>query len=364
MKRKVKRFIEVLIFLMIVAFAFEKVSLICKVYGKGYDDTRSSALFYYLPKNSVDVIFLGDSKSFTTYINKQIYDESGIASATLAGSSSSIINCYYELKEAFVKQKNCKVVVMDVQTFRNSLCSETFSTKPLSVLSSLPSMPELSINKWRCYFDMKQLNYGAISQVDITDIIGITQYRQDFDRKNDIKKLTNLIVNPSAEFKMLGYFPLNSGMIMQIDEIKILNESDDVIDLANTMEYKYFLDIYSLCKSNNCELIFTNLPYCGKRNDKYITKQVEEIANNLNIKYIDFFNLVDEIGIEKEIDYMDEIHFNFWGAKKITSYMAKYLLNNFKFEDHSKSDIHSLWNEDFDYSKYDEELKKNLVNIK
>lgn len=357
MKNKIKRIIECLIFVAIFVCLFEKASLIVKVYGKGYENTRNSALFYYLPRNTVDVIFLGDSRSFTTYVNKDIYDNSGITCATLSGASSSIINCYWELKEAFTRQKKVKLVIMDIQTIRNSICAEDFNDRPLAIISGLTPMPETSLNKWMCYLDIKRNKFGAYDKMTIYDAIGLVLYREDTERVYSLSELVNLMFMPEKEFKMFGYYPLNKGVVYPLEELKIVNNTNDRYEFIYSKEYEYFNKILNLCKCNNCELLLTNLPFYGSNNDKYVTEQVEKYVKENRIEYIDYFGLTDKTGIDLSTDFMDQIHFNYLGAKKITNYITKYLISTNKFYDHRGDNKYILWeNNRYDYKQYENEL--------
>lgn len=327
MKRKIIRTIESLVFIILFIISFDKLSFITKVYGIREDDVRNLAFSYVLPKNSVDVVFLGDSHVFTTYINEDIFNETGIRSTTVASSMGSIVNCYWELKEFFSRQKNVKYVVMDIQTFRNTLCDSEFKEKPLSIVSSFPNMPELSIYKWACYFDIKVNKYGASEKINLFDVIGLLQYRDDLDRNYNANNLFNLLFNPSKEYKNIGYIPLGASNTMSMSNKKIMNEGM-YIDFFQTIEYDYLEKIKKLCDKHNCKLIFTNTPYFenDEIEDRGIKPQMISWCKKNNIQYLDYYDNKDEIGLDLDTDFMDCNHFNYNGAVKTTKYFSQYLV--------------------------------------
>lgn len=75
---------------------------------------------------------------------------------------------------------------------------------------------------------------------------------------------------------------------------------------------------------------------------------------------IDFYDHLDEIKLDLSIDYYDESHVNYGGAKKITSFLIDYLKENYTLEDHRSDRKYDLWNQNkYDYNILDMQIKEN-----
>lgn len=101
-----------------------------KAYDYNGEETSRFPNFYKLPKNSLDVLFLGTSHVREAFIPQKLYDNYGITSYNLGSSDQPPVLSYYWLKEA-LKTQHPKVVVFDVSI----------------VLSYRASLPEANVRK-------------------------------------------------------------------------------------------------------------------------------------------------------------------------------------------------------------------------
>lgn len=98
MKKTIIEIVKIVSFFVIFLFLFQRVSWCVSVYGTDvYNADRRSCLFFALPRNTVDVMFVGTSHVYCSYIPQQIYNDTGITSACLATSSQSYANSYWLL---------------------------------------------------------------------------------------------------------------------------------------------------------------------------------------------------------------------------------------------------------------------------
>ena len=88
-----KRILIWLVGILLFFFLLDRFSRIIRVWGTDPGDPdRRTTLFYDLPKDRVDCVFAGSSHSYCTFIPKQLFEDAGIASASLATSSQSMQN--------------------------------------------------------------------------------------------------------------------------------------------------------------------------------------------------------------------------------------------------------------------------------
>ena len=73
--------------------------------------------YYELPKNSIDVLFLGDSSIYKGVSPMEIYDKTGIASYNYSVSSARIYLLYYILQDAYKYQKPSVIMIDPLTLF-------------------------------------------------------------------------------------------------------------------------------------------------------------------------------------------------------------------------------------------------------
>ena len=354
MKTVWKRIIEVILFIFLLACAFSKASLLVVSFGKGLDNDRNGRLFYELPADSLDIMFAGDSHVFHSFIPQMIFEETGATSAVMASSSQSIINTYWGIKETLKKQ-DLKFVVIDAHSIE---CTLRRGGSFLHFVSGALILPDLSLNKIRCYRDLKNSGYGMANELKYEDVVGFLQYRQDYERTSmSLPELANLLIDPKKEFKTFGYYAVSD--ITPVEKLTPGERYDDVA-FEETISYEYLLKIIDLCKENGIQLIITKVPFSSSSGNLNTYDAIFKIAKERSVDVIDFYDHLDEIKLDLSIDYYDESHVNYGGAKKITSFLIDYLKENYTLEDHRGDRKYDLWNQNkYDYNILDMQIKEN-----
>ncbi|MDD6305400.1 MAG: hypothetical protein PUA75_00390, partial [Clostridiales bacterium] len=111
MKKVFKRMIAVVLFLTLLAGTIGGVNWLFRL--KATDGCYPMQMFYKQEKNTIDVLCLGSSHTYTNINPAVLWDEYGIASYDLAGSNQPFWNSYYYFKEA-LKYQTPELVVLDV----------------------------------------------------------------------------------------------------------------------------------------------------------------------------------------------------------------------------------------------------------
>lgn len=323
-KRKLSFLVRLIIFIIIAGFMLQKASLIVHVWGTEQGDPdRRSRLFFTLPKDSVDCLFVGTSHIYCSFIPQQIYEKTGLRSASIATSSQSYQNSYWLLKEALKKQ-HPKYVIMDIHSVTTP-ADENVKNFRLHYTSGVSILPDLSINKILAYLDIKYHNEDWVENMTVYDAYGFLEYRNDYERvQYSLKELAHLLTDPKKEFTTLGFHP--STEIYPIEELVPGYSSDKYIDFYQTQEYEYLAKIQTLLEENEIQMILVRAPYTMPDfDDMHLSEQAIAWAENENIPFIDFFLLTDELGIDLAADFKDSDHLNQNGAQKVTTYLAQYL---------------------------------------
>lgn len=108
----------------------------------------------------------------------------------------------------------------------------------------------------------------------------------------------------------------------------------------------YYLDqIRLFCERKGIKLLLLKAPSVSPVWYDTWEDQVVEYADTYDLDYINYLDLVDEIGIDFATDTYDEgLHMNYQGAIKCADYLGNYLVTNYQLKDlHSDPQISEIW---------------------
>lgn len=259
------------------------------------------------PENTIDVIFMGDSESYSGFSPLQIWAEYGHTSYVCGTSAQRLCDTYALLQHVFEKQSPKLVVLETNCLFREAGLEGKSEDKALAAVSEY--FPVFRYHsRWKVYVPASAQKKSQISQ----------------------------------EKKMKG-FRLRETARPYKGELPYMKESSSIREVSETVE-KYIQKINRLCKDNGTALIFVSVP--SAKNWSYEKHNgVSKLAEENGLEYLDL-NLVEEIGIDWKKDTKDGgDHLNFEGAKKVTAYMGKYISEHYRLPDHRKDEAYQKWYE-------------------
>lgn len=265
-------------------------------------------------KNSLDVLFIGDSLGICSFSPMQLWQEQGLTSFSACQTREIVQETYAMLKTAFETQSP-QVVVLETNVFfrRNYMVKELVETAQTGVLQALPVF---------MYHDIWK-SVPAGNRYPREDFKGFKIYTE----KKAYKR--------------------GSYMETCADEGK--EEISPVTSL-------YMERILKLCEEHGAKFLMVSAP----SPDNYSMAKHEVLqayADAHGVTYVDMNLLTDELGINWKKDSMDKgDHLNIRGAKKVTAYMGKVLTERFELPDHRGDAEFEDWDEE--YKVYEKELKK------
>ena len=304
-------FLAIFVLLIVIAsFIFNPKDNTSKA---GMTEVRANGILSE-KENSIDVLVIGDSESYTSITPMELYEEYGIASYVMGSNAQKIYISYNFLLEALEHQKP-KMVILETNTFFRKLDD---SKKIIGIGERY--IPYIRFhNRWK---NLKLYDF----------------YRTPKYTNRNITK---------------GYYIIKETKSYNEANPKYMWPKKDRWELPEDEEY-YIKKIYQKCKENDIELVFYTAPniknwWQAKHNT------VQDLADELGIDYIDT-NLLPEIGINWITDTKDiGDHVNYYGAKKVTKYVGNYLKEK-GMPDHRDDPEYKNWDEDL------EEYKKILAD--
>ena len=109
--------------------------------------------------------------------------------------------------------------------------------------------------------------------------------------------------------------------------------------------WKYLDMMTELCEKEGIELLLIKAPSLYPYWYDEYEAQVEDYAAAHNLRYINFLELTDEIGIDYDTDTYDAgLHMNLSGAEKLSGYIGKVLVEDYGIEDRRKEkELSDIW---------------------
>ena len=277
------------------------------------------------PENTIDVLVLGDSESFNSYIPLELWNQYGFTSYVCGTPAQRISNSYEYLQYAFNKQRP-KIVILEA----NNLYTKN------GVVRRIKEYIDKKIPAFEYHDRWKSLSKEDFyKSPEYTEIVNDKGYRYS----NKVRKVKK---NKRENF-------------MQV------NENAKNIPGDNK---KHLKEIKDYCDKNNAKLILYNSPAPANWNyNKH--NGVEKLAKSLGVEYIDLNLKVDELKINWKKDSQEKKgeHLNYTGAMKVTNYLGNYLKSNNDLPDHRQDENYKSWDEAYvNFQKEIEDSKDKEVD--
>lgn len=290
-----------------------------------YPCSISMTNFFKEKKNSLDVLFIGDSNFYRGIMPTEIWKTSGITSYVIAIPSQGSWQAYYQLKQALLYQKP-KVIVFEI--------NQLTQTKPEKVDRDQRMLDSMMADPVRL---------EAVND-PINDMSADYQFSMVADtlrvQMNSLTGKTETVGSPSS-YK--GYIMTTS--IKPYNRVKNymqVNQNDFVIQKGSR---DYFDKIVHLCRENDISIVLTKLPSV-RECSTIAHNSAERFAQQYDIPYFDFTTDIKDNPVDMEHDTSDEGgHMNVFGAEKCSRAIASFLKERYTFEKHNDEEVIKSFND-------------------
>ncbi|MBR2027919.1 MAG: hypothetical protein IKA10_02865 [Oscillospiraceae bacterium] len=284
--------------------------------------SAATTLYEELDEDIVDVLFLGSSHCYSSINNAQLWDEHGIGAFDMVISGQDIASSYYYMREVF-KTQSPKLVCVELYgaTFENHAVTANIYRNALSFK----------------YSD----NF-----VNAVDAIAPEEEKMDYLLKWPIihtryRELVKEDFMPASPAYLGGN--VSETVVTDIGDLTVYSGSETKPLLKSSEEW--IQKMVDFAKENNAEICFFIAPYETDEDTHKQFRYAEQMLKKQNVPVVNFFDKIEEIGLDTHTDFADEGHTNRYGAEKITAYMGKYLKDNYTLPDRRGDETYALWEE-------------------
>ncbi len=329
---KKKPIIAVLIFLCLLVGGFWLVQKI--LMPKYIDDIIEGRLIseYYDNAGGNDVIFIGDCVVYENISPITRWEEYGITSYIRGSSQQLIWQSYYLLEETLTYEIP-DVVVFNVLAMKyNEPQSEAYNRLTLDGM-------RWSLSKWNSVL-------ASMTEEEdwITYLFPLLRYHSRWSELTT-EDFTDLFITKKS---------FHQGYLMRVD-VRPVTSYPTVVPLADYQfgetAYEYLDKIVALCEEYGIKLVLIKAPSISPYWYDEWEEQMETYAKEHDLLYINFLELIDEVGIDFSTDTYDNgLHLNLSGAEKLSSYFGAILQETYQLTDHrSEEDVAAIWQEKVDF---------------
>lgn len=308
-KRILKKALRIISFLMLLIVMLGGISRIVSPKDNRYMHNSTANGFLGEKPNSIDVLILGDSESFTSFSPMQIWRDYG-HTAYVCGTSRQYVQDTYTFLENFTQSQKPKVVVLEANLLYRAegRLSDVFRIAQNTVFRLLPVFEYH--NRW------KKLEIGDLHK------------SKHYSWRDELKG-----------------FRINGKIVPYEGPEQYMKYTDKAKRMPPVCTF-YFKKIAELCKDNGAQLLIVST--ASPANWSYEKHNgVEKLAKEYGLTYIDMNLMAAQLKIDWKKDTYDKgDHLNFYGAQKVTAYLGKYINDNFDIADNRGNEEFKHWDDD------------------
>lgn len=326
MIKRILKMTAFLLVLVLVLFTLQRV-LMPKYVSEAVDG-RLVAEYYDSAQNH-DVVFVGDCEVYENISPVKLWQDYGISSY-VRGSPQQLIWHSYYLMEETLRYETPKAFVFNVLSMKyGEPQNEAYNRLALDGM------------KW------SGSKAGSItaSMTEEEDFLSyVFPLLRFHSRWSELKAEDfEYAFKETPQLSINGYL-----MRIDVDGIDELRKGQELSDYTIAdICWEYLDKMRILCEENGVELILmkapTNIPQCYWYDQWDV--QVKDYAQKHGLRYYNFLEVTDEIGLDYNTDTYDQgFHLNLSGAEKLSTYFGKILVEELELIDHrADAEYEAVW---------------------
>lgn len=327
-KRRSKSIASVAIVLVAVVVVLALLQRL--VMPKYMGEVKEGALIgeYYDEDKDFDVVFIGDCEVYENFVPATLWENYGINSYIRGSAQQLIWQSYYLMEETLTYEKP-DVIVFNVLSLQyNEPQKEAYNRMTIDGMRWSPS-------KIKC---IQASMFESESFIEY--VFPILRYH---DRWSELEKEDFRYLFGAEKVGHNGYY-MQVGVepVVYIPEGKILGDYS-----FGENAWSYLDKMVALCEENDVELVLIKAPSLYPVWYPEWDEQVISYAEEHGLKYINFLEHTEEIGLDFSTDTYDAgLHLNLYGAVKLTDYFGAWLIEECDLGDRrGEEDLTQIWDD-------------------
>ena len=265
-------------------------------------------------ENTIDVLVLGDSESYSAITPMQIWKDAGYTAYVCGTSAQSLNYTSVLLRRAFEKQQP-KVVILETNAIYRKISSNQAVGTELANYFSVFQYH----NRWK--------------SLGLHDFTGKAKFTWTDDYKGYRYRTK---VDPARQKEYM-------------------KPTDKAAGIPN-LNIQYVREMKQFCDENGSRLVLVSTPSTVNWNFQR-HNGIQKLANDIGCEYMDLNLMNDRIQIDWSKDTRDKgYHLNHFGAVKVSRFLSEYLKETGLLTDHREDPAYAKWNDSL--KKYETVVEK------
>lgn len=300
--------------------------------------------FYEEPKNSLDVIFMGNSDVYRGISPITLWDKYGITSYNFVSSGQRMWTAYYMLEEC-LKYQSPKLIVLNMDSaFNESQSSESNYRKTFDNM-------RLSNNKIKA---IKDPTFKNSKEEILGYILPIIRYHSRWSELTDTD-FVEAFKNYKFSYKGMD---LTTDIVPYNNNFEYMERDNSNEEIGEKCS-KYLEKIIKLCKEKNIELLLIEIPSAESWSTDLSIKTADFAEKN-NLEFIDMNLTASEFDFDWKTDTSDGgDHLNVYGAEKVSTYLGKIIQDRYNIINHKNDENYAEWYKDSEIYHFDKQMLEN-----
>ena len=273
---------------------------------------------YYPNAGNHDVIFVGDCEVYENFSPVTLWEENGVSSYIWGSPQQTVWQSYYLMEDVF-RRETPKVMVFNVLSMKYDTPKSTGSQSHREAYNrmTLDGM-RWSSSKWKS-IQASMTEEERQWEGALTYIFPILRYH---DRWAELKW-------EDVHYAFRRDTLTHNGYLMQtgVKPMTDAHVSPPLTDYSfGANSWDYLDKMRTLCEKNGTELVLVKSSTLYPVWWPEWEEQIEDYAREFDLKYINFLEAEDEIGIDWTTDTYDTgLHLNVYGAEKASRWFGEIL---------------------------------------
>ena len=279
---------------------------------------------YYDEQKPVDVLILGDCEVYANFSPITLWENYGITSYIRGGPQQLIWHSYYLLEDVLRREKPAVVV--------------------FNVLAMQYDTPQREGYN-RLNIDGMKLSAVKLAAANASMLEGESLLSYVFPLLRFNERWSEI---STEDFEY--YFKKDrvsvSGFMVRCDvkPVEIIPEGRRLVDYSFGENSSKYLDkLTDLCKREGIELVLVKAPTIYPHWYAQWDAQMVDYAQEHGLIYINYLDIVDELGIDFSTDTYDAgLHLNVYGAEKLSEHFGN-MLSDFVPDRRGEPEYDAIW---------------------
>ena len=291
-------------------------------------DTKTRFMgFYAEPEDSLDIVMIGSSPTYSCCVTPELYGEYGIKAYPLASNVQRPVAGKYLVKEA-EKTQSPALYMFEMRMYvgleigltnnmaytREVTDNIKYSRDRVDLINAMltDSLNPLAEDtaKYTYYFDIFKYhsNWSALADTD--------QWRDWRLTRRD----------PHKGYKITG----------QVGPVDTPDAHSNAVPMElESYQEQALTDLLAYLDEIGAHALFYVSPYVQQEDDAEKYAHIRDVVETAGYDYLDMNQYYDEIGLDFSRDFSDYgIHTNAVGAQKCTIFLGEYLKSHYELPDH------------------------------